>query len=76
MIDLKFLRAEPDTVKANVKKRCKDMDREIDEILELDATRRQMTAAIEAKKAEQNAPSSCSALFRSFRLWVGCGSEF
>ena len=57
MIDLKFLRAEPDTVKANVKKRCKDMDREIDEILELDATRRQMTAAIEAKKAEQNAVS-------------------
>ncbi|MCQ2404651.1 MAG: serine--tRNA ligase [Clostridia bacterium] len=57
MIDLKFLRAEPDTVKANVKKRCKDMDREIDEILELDATRRQMTATIEAKKAEQNAVS-------------------
>ena len=57
MIDLKFLRAEPDTVKANVKKRCKDMDREIDEILELDASRRQMTAAIEAKKAEQNAVS-------------------
>ena len=57
MIDLKFLRAEPDTVKANVKKRCKDMDAEIDEILELDATRRQMTAAIEAKKAEQNAVS-------------------
>ena len=57
MIDLKFLRAEPDTVKANVKKRCKDMDREIDEILEIDATRRQMTAAIEAKKAEQNAVS-------------------
>ena len=57
MIDLKFLRAEPDTVKANVKKRCKDMDREIDEILELDAARRQMTAAIEAKKAEQNAVS-------------------
>ena len=57
MIDLKFLRAEPDTVKANVKKRCKDMDKEIDEILELDVTRRQMTAAIEAKKAEQNAVS-------------------
>lgn len=57
MIDLKFLRAEPDTVKANVKKRCKDMDKEIDEILELDAKRRQMTAAIEAKKAEQNAVS-------------------
>ncbi len=57
MIDLKFLRAEPDTVKANVKKRCKDMDREIDEILALDATRRQMTAVIEAKKAEQNAVS-------------------
>ncbi len=57
MIDLKFLRAEPDTVKANVKKRCKDMDKEIDEILELDASRRQMTAAIEAKKAEQNAVS-------------------
>ena len=57
MIDLKFLRAEPDTVKANVKKRCKDMDREIDEILELDTERRQMTAAIEAKKAEQNAVS-------------------
>ncbi len=57
MIDLKFLRAEPDTVKANVKKRCKDMDKEIDEILELDAERRQMTATIEAKKAEQNAVS-------------------
>ena len=57
MVDLKLLRAEPDAVKAAIRKREMDLDAVVDEILELDAKRRQMTARIESMKAEQNAAS-------------------
>ncbi|MBP5303992.1 MAG: serine--tRNA ligase [Clostridia bacterium] len=58
MIDIKLIRSEPDVVKAAIRKRIPDgLDGVIDQILELDATRRQMASKIETMKAEQNQAS-------------------
>ena len=57
MLDIKLLRSEPETVKAAIRKREMNLDAVVDEILELDAERRQHTAKIESMKAEQNAAS-------------------
>ena len=55
MIDIKLIRSNPDLVKANIKKREMNLDSVVDEILELDAKRRELTGSTEAMKAEQNA---------------------
>ena len=48
MIDIKLIRSEPDVVKAAIRKRIPDgLDAVIDQILDLDATRRQMASKIE-----------------------------
>lgn len=54
MLDIKLIRSNPDLVKAAAKKREFDADRMIEEILKIDAERREVTGKVEAMKAEQN----------------------
>lgn len=55
MLDIRFIRENPDVVKAAMRSRNANMDAEIDEILRLDRVRRDLTAKVEAMKSEQNA---------------------
>lgn len=57
MLDTKFIRSNPDAVKAGMKKRNKDMDALVDEILAIDAERRELNSKSDTMKAEQNAAS-------------------
>jgi len=54
MIDIKLIRENPDKVKAGFRKKEIDCDAEVDRILELDKKRRELIAAGEQNKAEQN----------------------
>ena len=54
MLDIKFIRENPDLVKLAMRNRNADLDGEIDEILQLDLTRRELTAKVEKMKAQQN----------------------
>ena len=56
MLDIKVIRNNPDMVKAaNEKPGNMDADALIDEMLQIDVERRQITGKVEAMKAEQNA---------------------
>ncbi len=55
MLDIKGIRNNPDMVKAAMKTRNMDADALIDEMLQIDVERRQITGKVEAMKAEQNA---------------------
>ncbi len=55
MLDIKLIRTNPDLVKANIKKREMNLDHVVDEILDIDAKRRELTGKVEAMKAERNA---------------------
>lgn len=55
MLDIRFIRKNPDVVKAAMKSRNANMDAEIDKIIQLDRARRDLTAKVEAMKSEQNA---------------------
>ena len=57
MLDIKLIRENPDMVKAAMKTRNKDMDAIVDEILAIDAQRRELMKANDALKQEQNAAS-------------------
>jgi seryl-tRNA synthetase len=57
MLDIKFIRSNPDAVKEGMKKRNKNMDAQVDEILEIDRERREISAKSDGMKAEQNAAS-------------------
>ena len=57
MVDIKLVRTNPDFVKEAVRKREMDLDAVIDEILEIDVKRRQLSAETDAMKARQNAAS-------------------
>jgi seryl-tRNA synthetase len=57
MLDIKMIRTEPERVKQRIHKREMDLDHVVDEILRIDALRREKTGEVEAKKAEQNATS-------------------
>ena len=57
MIDIKLIRSNPDAIKAGAKKRNYDADKIVDDILAIDAKRREITANVEAMRAEQNAAS-------------------
>lgn len=57
MLDMKVIRQDPERVKAAMKTRNKDMDREIEEILAIDGERRAINAAVDNMKAEQNKAS-------------------
>ena len=55
MIDIKLIRSDPEKIKAGAKKRNYDADKTVDGILAIDAKRREITAKVEALRAEQNA---------------------
>ena len=57
MLDIKLIRTNPDLVKAGMKKRNKDMDAQIDEIIAIDAKRREYNTRTDHMKAKQNAVS-------------------
>ncbi len=57
MIDIKLIRSNPEKIKAGAKKRNYDADKMVDDILAIDAKRREITASVEAKRAQQNAVS-------------------
>lgn len=57
MIDIKLIRSNPEKIKAGAKKRNYDADKIVDDILAIDAKRREITANVEAMRAEQNAAS-------------------
>ncbi len=54
MLDIKFIKENPDLVKARLQGRQKNYDAEIDRLLALDVERRALIADTEQKKAEQN----------------------
>lgn len=57
MIDIKLIREKTDEIKAKIAKKKDGLDTVIDEILEVDAAKRELIGKIEAMKAEQNAAS-------------------
>lgn len=57
MVDIKLVRSNPDFVKEAVRKREMELDSVIDEILAIDAERRQLSGETDALKAKQNAVS-------------------
>jgi len=57
MLDIKFIRSNPDLVKTACRNRGKDMDALVDEILVIDEQRREINTKTEAMKAEQNKAS-------------------
>ena len=54
MLDIKYIKENPDEVIARLAKKGKDAKEEIEQILALDAKRRELIAETEAIKAEQN----------------------
>ena len=57
MLDIKYIKENPDEVIARLKKKGKDAKEEITRIVELDAQRRALIAETESLKAEQNRES-------------------
>ncbi len=57
MLDIKMIRENPEQIKIAMRNRNMTLDAEIDEVLRLDLQRREITAKVEAMKAEQNAVS-------------------
>ena len=57
MLDVRFIRENPDRVRAAMRSRNMSLDAEIDEILKLDLQRRELTSKVEAMKAQQNVVS-------------------
>ena len=57
MIDIKLIRENPQFVKDGAKKKNFDADKMIDEILEIDAKRREITGKVETMRAKQNSVS-------------------
>lgn len=54
MLDIKLIRTQPDEIKAAMKKRNKNLDEVIDQILQIDVKRREINIKAEQMKAEQN----------------------
>ena len=57
MLDIKRIRENPDMVKTAMKNRNMDMDRVIDELIAVDAKRRETGSVVDGIKAEQNQAS-------------------
>ena len=57
MLDIKLFREDPERIKAAVKSRSMNLDKEIDRIVEIDRRRRELSGRADAMKAEQNAAS-------------------
>ena len=64
MLDIRFIKENPDLVKARLASRQKDYSAEIDRLLTLDVERRALIADTEQKKAEQNKISKQIPLFK------------
>ncbi len=54
MLDIKWVRSHPEETKEAMKRRNKDMDSVVDEIIEIDRQRREISAERDEKKAKQN----------------------
>lgn len=54
MLDIKFIRSNPDLVKKAMKNRNADLDSMVDEVIETDAERRNLMGEMESEKARQN----------------------
>ena len=55
MLDMKFVRSNPDVVKQNIKNKFQDEKLPlVDEVLELDARNREIKQEVEALRAEKN----------------------
>ena len=55
MLDIKLIRENPELVKENIRKKFQDHKLVlVDEVLELDESRRAVIAEVEAKKARKN----------------------
>ncbi|WP_312643915.1 serine--tRNA ligase [Hydrogenoanaerobacterium sp.] len=57
MLDIKRIRTNPDEVKEGVKRRGKDLDSVVDEILEIDVKRREISTKADNMKSQQNKAS-------------------
>ncbi|MBQ3497773.1 MAG: serine--tRNA ligase [Clostridia bacterium] len=57
MLDIRIIRENPQLVKDAMKKRNKDMDALVDEVLAIDVQRRELTVKLDQLKQEQNAAS-------------------
>ena len=57
MLDIKVIRTNPEMVKEAMRKRNKNMDAQVDEIIAIDAQRRELSAQADAMKNEQNVAS-------------------
>ncbi len=57
MLDIKVIRTNPEMVKEAMRKRNKDMDAQVDEIIAIDAQRRELSSQADAMKNEQNIAS-------------------
>ncbi|MDQ5983086.1 MAG: Serine--tRNA ligase [Eubacteriales bacterium SKADARSKE-1] len=55
MLDIKVIKDNPELIKTAIRNRNMNLDDKIDEILSIDAARRELTATVEKMKAEQNA---------------------
>ena len=64
MLDIRRIRSNPDEVKAGVKRRGKDMDAVVDEILAIDEKRREIGTKADGMKAEQNKASKQIPMFK------------
>ena len=70
MLDIKRIKDDPAAVKAGLRAKEVDCDAEVDRILELDVARRELIAATETMKAEQNKVSKEIPLKkRPARMW-------
>ena len=61
MFDIRLIRSDPDRVKQAMKTRNKNMDAAVDEVLKIDAQRREILAKADGMKAQQNAASKPAA---------------
>ncbi len=57
MLDIRQIRENPDRIKAAMKKRCLDLDTVVDDILKIDAKRREISTKTDQMKSEQNSVS-------------------
>ena len=65
MLDIKYIKENPDEVIARLAKKGKDAKEDIARILELDSERRALITETEALKAEQNKTSKMIPMYKN-----------
>ena len=68
MLDIKYIKENPDEVVERLAKKGKDAKEEIEAILKLDAKRRELLAEIESAKAEQNKTNKMIPALKKFKI--------